>query len=348
MARVVRVEFGGPARHQYCPAPGDTLGAGDVVVVETDWGVDMGDVRSLFEDFPQGALKAPARRILRRATPIDLSRRAALAQREREARAFCRERIQIRGLPMKLAEVRIGLDSSKALFYFTADGRVDFRELVKDLTQHLRTRVELRQVGVRDEAKVLGCAGPCGRPLCCHAFLQTFAPVSIRMAKDQNLALNPSKLSGMCGRLKCCLAFEHPQYAELRRGLPRVGCCVATCQGPGLVRALNILGQTVLVGLETGGEITLRATEITVRPRPNGPAHSPRAGEEPPEMSARAGRTGRAADGPARTVSGVAATGADDPGPTPQASAPAAGDESAQGGQEPEDVSADVAALEDP
>jgi len=343
MARVVRIEFGGPARHQYSLAPGYSLGAGDVVVAETDWGVGMGEIRTLFQDFPQEALKPPVRRILRKATPTDLSRRAALAQREREARVFCRERIRTRGLPMKLTEVRIGLDSSKAMFYFTADGRVDFRELVKDLTQHLRTRVELRQIGVRDEAKVLGSTGPCGRPLCCHTFLQAFAPVSIRMAKDQSLALNPSKLSGMCGRLKCCLAYEHPLYVELKRSLPKVGCCVATCQGPGLIRALNILEQTALVGLETGGEVTLRATDITAQPRPGAPPGSPRAGERLPEASGRADRArGGRADSPERTPSGAPTTGAGDRRPT-QASAPPA-----RGGQEVEDVSADVAALEDP
>jgi cell fate regulator YaaT (PSP1 superfamily) len=268
MARVARVEFGGPARHQYCPVPGYSIRPGDIVVAETDWGVGMGTVGALLEDFPLDGGKGPLRRILRLATATDLSRRAALAEREREARTFCWERIQARGLPMKLTEVRIGLDSSKAMFYFTAEGRVDFRELVKDLSQHLRTRVELRQIGVRDEAKVLGTAGPCGRPLCCRAFLQSFSPVSIRMAKDQNLALNPAKLSGMCGRLKCCLAYEHPLYAELKRCLPKVGCCVTSGRGPGQVRAQNILEQTLLVGLDTGGQVTLRAAEVTVRPRP--------------------------------------------------------------------------------
>ena len=268
MTRVARVEFGGAARHQYCPLPEYPLRPGDIVVAETDWGVGMGSVGALLEGFPLEGAKAPVRRILRRATPTDLSRRAALAEREREARAFCRERIQARGLPMKLTEVRIGLDSSKAMFYFTAEGRVDFRELVKDLTQHLRTRVELRQIGVRDEAKVLGGVGPCGQPLCCRSFIQAFAPVSIRMAKDQNLALNPAKLSGMCGRLKCCLTYEHPLYAELKRCLPKVGCCVGSCRGPGQVRAQNILEQTVLVALETGGQVTLKATEVAARPRP--------------------------------------------------------------------------------
>jgi len=338
----VRVEFAGPGRHQYSPAPGYTLRGGDIVVVETDWGVGMGHVGSILEGLPLDALKPPVRRILRKATPTDLSRRAALLQREREVRAFCQERIRARGLPMKLTEVRIGLDSSKAMFYFTADGRVDFRELVKDLTQHLRTRVELRQIGVRDEARVLGCAGPCGRPLCCRAFLQLFAPVSIRMAKDQNLALNPGKLSGMCGRLKCCLAYEHPLYADLKRALPKVGCCVGTCQGPGLVRTQNILRQTVLVGLETGGQVALEASEITILPRPTSPARRQRGGQPPRDAT-----SGESASGGAGTAGWP--SGSDRAGPDAGGAGPAEpGPELQEPSHEADDISEDVAALEDP
>jgi cell fate regulator YaaT (PSP1 superfamily) len=268
MTHIVRVEFAGAARTQYCSAAGTRPTPGDFFVVETDWGVGIGKVAAVVSSDVLDNGKVTVWPILRKATPTDLQRRATLIQREKEARAFCRERILARGLAMKLAEVRIGLDSSKAMFYFTADGRVDFRELVKDLVQHLRTRVELRQIGVRDEAKVLGSAGACGRPVCCHAFLQGFAPVSIRMAKDQNLALNPGKLSGICGRLKCCLAYEHCQYAELKHGLPKVGGHVMTDRGPGVIRGQNILDQTVLVGLETGGQVTLQASEVASRPRP--------------------------------------------------------------------------------
>jgi cell fate regulator YaaT (PSP1 superfamily) len=268
MTHVVRVEFAGPARTQYCAAAGATPAVGDVVVVETEWGVGIGEVSAVLPSAVSDQLKVPVWTIVRKATPTDLSRRATMLQRERDARRFCRERILARGLPMKLTEVRIGLDSSKAMFFFTADGRVDFRELVKDLVQHLHTRVELRQIGVRDEAKVLGSAGACGRAVCCHTFLQGFAPVSIRMAKDQNLALNPGKLSGICGRLKCCLAFEHCLYADLKHGLPKVGGHVMTNRGPGVIRGQNILEQTVLVGLETGGQVTLTASEVTSRPRP--------------------------------------------------------------------------------
>jgi cell fate regulator YaaT (PSP1 superfamily) len=271
MTHVVRVEFSGPARSQYCSSVSRPPSLGEVLVVETDWGVGIGEVGAVLSPAIRDRLKAPVWPIVRRATPTDLSRRAALIQREREARRFCRERIVARELPMKLTEVRIGLDSSKALFYFTAEGRVDFRELVKDLVQHLRTRVELRQIGVRDEAKVLGSAGACGRPVCCHAFLQGFAPVSIRMAKDQNLALNPGKLSGICGRLKCCLAYEHCLYADLKHGLPKVGGHVMTNHGPGIVRGQNILDQTVVIGLETGGQVTVKASDVAARPRPEGP-----------------------------------------------------------------------------
>ena len=274
MSHVVRVEFAGPARAQYCASEGTVFALGDIVVVETEWGVGIGTVGAILPPAVLDQLKSPVYPTLRKATPTDLTRRAVLSQRERDARTFCRDRILARGLPMKLAEVRIGLDSSKAMFYFTAEGRVDFRELVKDLVQHLRTRVELRQIGVRDEAKVLGSSGACGRPVCCHAFLQGFAPVSIRMAKDQNLALNPGKLSGICGRLKCCLAYEHCQYAELKQGLPKLGGHVMTSRGPGIIRGQNILEQTVVVGLETGGQVTLSTSEITLRPRPDSPGRS--------------------------------------------------------------------------
>jgi cell fate regulator YaaT (PSP1 superfamily) len=250
----------------------------------------MGEVQAILENVSPEELKTPLRPVLRKATPTDVSRRLAIIQREHDARDFCRERISARGLPMKLTEVRIGLDSSKAMFYFTSDGRVDFRELVKDLVQHLRTRVELRQIGVRDEAKVLGCAGACGRPVCCHSFLPSFAPVSIRMAKDQNLALNPSKLSGICGRLKCCLAYEHCLYSDLKRALPKVGSHVTTSRGAGVIRGQNILEQSVLVNLETGGQVTLRMSEVNARLRSDaagraedaGQTSAPRAGETPP------------------------------------------------------------------
>jgi cell fate regulator YaaT (PSP1 superfamily) len=334
MTQVVRVEFSAPARAQYCVAREGQVRLGDMVVVETEWGVGMGQVAAVLSSDAAERMKPSLRSIVRKATPTDLSRRAALVQRERDARAFCRERILARGLPMKLTEVRIGLDSSKAMFYFTADGRVDFRELVKDLVQHLRTRVELRQIGVRDEAKVLGCAGACGRPVCCHTFLPGFAPVSIRMAKDQNLALNPGKLSGICGRLKCCLAYEHSLYADLKRVLPKVGSHVATSRGAGVIRGQNILEQSVVVNLETGGQVTLRVSEVSVRPRSEGAgrvqdggqAISPRVGETAPTGKLAPKESDRGRGRRPRRQGG------------PQITEPANGEE----------ISRDLAALEDP
>jgi cell fate regulator YaaT (PSP1 superfamily) len=340
MTDVARVEFAGPARTQYCSLAEVTPALGDIVVVETDWGVGIGAVEALLPATLLQQLKVPVWKILRKATPTDLSRRVPLREREREARHFCRERILARNLPMKLTEVRIGLDSSKAMFYFTADGRVDFRELVKDLVQYLRTRVELRQIGVRDEAKVLGSAGACGRPVCCHAFLPGFAPVSIRMAKDQNLALNPGKLSGICGRLKCCLAYEHCLYADLKRGLPKAGGHVMTSRGPGIVRGQNILDQTVLVGLETGGQVTLKASEVTLCPRPDTTGRA--------QDSRRGVAVQSSADGPAGDRSAAAkdtrepGSGGRDRRPRRQESAPAC---PAQNGDE---LPPDLAGLEDP
>ncbi len=274
MNQVVRVEFSGPARSQYCSAGGVALTLGDFVVVETEWGVGMGTVTAVLPPVLVGHLKCPVHPIVRKATPTDLSRRVTLAERERDARAFCRERILARSLAHETdrGADRPGLQQGHVLLH--RRGRVDFRELVKDLVQHLRTRVELRQIGVRDEAKVLGSAGACGRPVCCHSFLQGFAPVSIRMAKDQNLALNPGKLSGICGRLKCCLAYEHCLYAELKHGLPKLGGHVMTSRGAGVIRGQDVLAQTVLVGLETGGQVTLQVTEVTPRPRPENPGRT--------------------------------------------------------------------------
>lgn len=340
MTHVVRVEFAGPARMQYCSAAGTTPALGDVVVVETEWGVGIGEVCGVLPSAVLDQLKVPVWTILRKATPTDLSRRATLFQREREARSFCRERILARGLPMKLSEVRIGLDSSKAMFYFTADGRVDFRELVKDLVQHLHTRVELRQIGVRDEAKVLGSAGACGRPVCCHAFLQGFAPVSIRMAKDQNLALNPGKLSGICGRLKCCLAYEHCLYADLKHSLPKVGGHVMTSRGAGVIRGQNILEQTVLVGLETGGQVTLTASEVTARPRPDAGGR----GQEPNRgTTTRSAGEGQPGDRPA-TGKDARDAGSGGRNRRPRRQEPSPARRPANG----DELSPDLASLEDP
>src|SRR5512134_3534069 len=191
---------------------GTALKKGDYAVVQTERGPVLGEVVQRLDDCFARSQKAPYAKVLRPATADDLRIHRENAQREAEAHDFCLKRIEARELPMKLARTEVLLDRSKAIFYFTADGRIDFRELVKDLAHELRTRIEMRQIGVRDEARVIGGIGPCGKNLCCATFLSDFEPITVKMAKDQKLALNPAKLSGVCGRLMCCLIYEHESY----------------------------------------------------------------------------------------------------------------------------------------
>jgi cell fate regulator YaaT (PSP1 superfamily) len=190
---------------------------------------------------------SPLKKVIRLATEDDLLTVQLNKQKEKEAYEICLKKIKEHGLPMKLIDVEYTFDVSKIIFYFTAEGRVDFRELVKDLAAVFHTRIELRQIGVRDEAKMLGGLGSCGRALCCTSFLGDFEPVSIRMAKDQNLSLNPGKISGICGRLMCCLKFENEAYERARELLPPPGSKVKTPKGPGQVVEVNLLKETVLV-----------------------------------------------------------------------------------------------------
>jgi cell fate regulator YaaT (PSP1 superfamily) len=192
------------------------LKKGDYAVVQTERGPVLGEVVQRLNDCSARTQKAPYAKVLRPATADDLRVHRENAQREAEAHDFCLKRIEARELPMKLARTEVLLDRSKATFYFTADGRIDFRELVKDLAHELRTRIEMRQIGVRDEARMVGGVGPCGMGLCCATFLNDFEPITVKMAKDQKLALNPAKLSGVCGRLMCCLIYEHESYARAR------------------------------------------------------------------------------------------------------------------------------------
>lgn len=222
--------FDGPpgAASEPPPAPGDQ------VVVGTSEGPAVGTVARALPELTERKRPAPdsPARVLRRATKDDIVTRLQQQQREREAHRICLIRIRERGLEMKLTRVEQLFDGSRLIFYYTADGRVDFRELVRDLASHFRTRIEMRQIGVRDEARILGGYGPCGRPLCCTTWLQSFEPISIRMAKQQNLSLSPSKLSGMCGRLKCCLRYELPNG----KGIVRGGCAdeggCGSCSNP--------------------------------------------------------------------------------------------------------------------
>jgi cell fate regulator YaaT (PSP1 superfamily) len=195
---------------------GTPLNRGDYAVVQTERGPLLGEVVQRIDAFTPRGQKAPYAKVLRPATAEDIRVHQENARREAEAHDFCLKRIEARALPMKLARTEVLLDRSKATFYFTADGRIDFRELVKDLAHELRTRIEMRQIGVRDEARVVGGVGPCGMGLCCATFLNDFEPITVKMAKDQKLALNPAKLSGVCGRLMCCLIYEHESYARAK------------------------------------------------------------------------------------------------------------------------------------
>jgi len=243
-------------------AVGLSLDAGDHVIVETDKGLALGKVLSVpHEKEKRFFLKSP-KKVVRNATPEDFDQAKRNEQLEKDAFQFCLQKIKEKGLNMKLVKTEVLLDRSKALFYFTSEKRVDFRELVRDLAAEFRMRIEMRQIGVRDEAKMVCGIGGCGRELCCAKFLNRFELVSVKMAKEQNLALNPTKISGLCGRLMCCLAYEFPTYMELKRDLPKVGKHIVTHAGKGKIIRQNVLRQTVTVELEEGGEITIDASEI--------------------------------------------------------------------------------------
>jgi cell fate regulator YaaT (PSP1 superfamily) len=235
---------------------------GEMVIVETDKGLGLARVVAPVEPRPAAAVPADTKRVIRKANWNDLERDRKNKERQQEALSFCVERIRERRLPMKLIQVEYFHDASKAIFYFFAEQRVDFRDLVKDLAHHLHTRIEMKQIGVRDEAKIIGGMGNCGEPVCCNTFLSEFAPVSVRMAKDQNLAMNPTKVSGLCGRLMCCLAYEHGHYQEALRNLPRKGKRVQCCHGICKVADCNIFKQTVLVETPEGTLVELPAAEV--------------------------------------------------------------------------------------
>ncbi|MFA6449523.1 MAG: stage 0 sporulation family protein [bacterium] len=226
--------------------------AGEIVVVETEFGLDMGELATDIAEVDVDEKELPLKKILRTATDDDREKTAALAEKEKTARDVCREEIEKANLGMKLVTSRYTFDGSKLTFCYTADGRVDFRELVKTLASRLRTRIELRQVGVRDEARLCGGIGPCGRSLCCAAFLHEFQSVSIRMAKEQGLPLNPMKISGICGRLFCCLKHEYENYVEMRERLPRIGSEVNIDGVKGRVIGMSILKHSIQIDAESG------------------------------------------------------------------------------------------------
>ncbi len=243
----------------------------DHVIVETARGVEYGTVVLPNMEVEDSKITQPLKNVIRKATADDDEREKRNREKEKDAYKVCQEKIIKHGLEMKLINAEYTFDNNKVLFYFTADGRVDFRELVKDLAGVFRTRIELRQVGVRDETKILGGMGICGRPLCCHTYLSDFAPVSIKMAKEQSLSLNPTKISGICGRLMCCLQNEAEVYEELNRKLPKNGDTVTTPEGlKGEVRDTNVLKQLVKVVVEVDDEKVLReyhVSDLKFKPR---------------------------------------------------------------------------------
>lgn len=254
MPVVVGIRFKDSGKTYYFDPNGiEALVQGDHVIVETVRGPELAKVahppRLVDPEEIVGELKP----VLRRAEPIDFERLTQLNSRQDELLARCAEKIQEHGLPMRLVKAEYSFDGSRLTFYFTAEKRVDFRALVRDLARTFRTRIELRQIGPRDEAKLLGGIGPCGRLLCCATFLPDYARVSIKMAKDQDLPLNPTKISGVCGRLLCCLSYEHEQYVTVKSRMPRKGTWVQTPDGPGEVVGVNVLRETVIVALASTG-----------------------------------------------------------------------------------------------
>lgn len=249
MVKVAGVRFKTAGKVYYFN-PGDlAVNAGDHVVVETARGMEFGTVTMDITEVSEEEVVAPLKQIVRIADDKDRRQHEENVKKKQRAMELCQEKIDKHGLVMKLIDVEYTFDNSKIVFYFTADGRVDFRELVKDLAGVFKMRIELRQIGVRDEAKMLGGIGSCGRPLCCHSWLSDFEPVSIKMAKVQNLSLNPSKISGICGRLMCCLKYENDIYMEFRKGMPDVGEKVKTPDGMGKVIETNLLQRSVKVRL---------------------------------------------------------------------------------------------------
>lgn len=248
MTKVIGVRFRTAGKVYYF-APGTLdIKTGDKVIVETARGVEFGHVVTGIKEVTDESIMQPLKPVIRIATQEDIRKETKNREKEKEAFKICLEKIRKHELDMKLIDAEYTFDNNKVLFYFTADGRIDFRELVKDLAGVFRTRIELRQIGVRDETKIRGGMGICGRPLCCHTYLTEFAPVSIKMAKEQNLSLNPTKISGVCGRLMCCLTNEEDTYEQLNSRLPSVGDYVTTPEKlKGEVHSVNVLRQLVKV-----------------------------------------------------------------------------------------------------
>ena len=259
MTKVIGVRFRTAGKIYYFDPTRFEIKKGDHVIVETARVVEYGTVVGGIREVDDSKVVQPLKPVLRIATERDNEQEAANKGKEKEAFRICQEKIRKHGLDMKLIDAEYTFDNNKVLFYFTADGRIDFRELVKDLASVFKTRIELRQIGVRDETKILGGIGICGRRLCCHTHLSEFVPVSIKMAKEQNLSLNPTKISGVCGRLMCCLKHEEETYEDLNRRLPNIGDYVTTDDGlKGEVSSVNVLRQQVKVIVNVDDEKEIR------------------------------------------------------------------------------------------
>ncbi len=263
MAKIIGVRFKSAGKTYYFD-PGDVkIDKGDFAIVETVRGIEYGEVVIPISDVDESEIVSPLKKVIRKATDDDKKQMEGNKKKEKEAFGICLEKIQKHGLDMKLIDVEYTFDGNKILFYFTSNGRVDFRELVKDLASVFRTRIELRQIGVRDEAKMIGGLGICGRSLCCASCLGDFQPVSIKMAKEQNLSLNPTKISGTCGRLMCCLKYEQSTYEELIKITPKVGALVKTPEGKGTVWSNSLLTGKLKVKLDKDDENVLQDFHVS-------------------------------------------------------------------------------------
>ena len=258
MNKIVDIQFKENGKAYHFDSGHFVLHKGNKVVVETELGLALGIVCSEPRTHGEESLERSFKKIIRMASKQDLDRYDKKCSLEKEAYAFCLEKGQERLLDMGLVAVEAMLDGSKIIIYFSAEGRVDFRELVKDMVQKFRTRIEMKQIGVRYQAKMVGGIGTCGRQICCTSFLNNFNPVSIKMAKEQNLSLNPTKISGMCGRLMCCLSYEYGYYSNTKKHIPKIGKRAATSQGEGKVIRQNVLTETITVLLDNGVEAEIK------------------------------------------------------------------------------------------
>ena len=262
MIKVIGVRFKKAGKIYYFDPADLDIKKENYVVVETARGIEFGECVIGIKEISEEEIVAPLKSVIRIASEEDIKKHEDNISKEKNAFDICLNKIQEHGLTMKLIDVEYTFDNNKVIFYFTADGRVDFRELVKDLATIFKTRIELRQIGVRDEAKMIGGLGQCGRPLCCSTFLGDFASVSIKMAKEQNLSLTPTKISGICGRLMCCLNYEQSTYEDIRKRLPKVGSIVETSEGKGEVVSNNTVKESVRVRLKKGEEDILEDFKI--------------------------------------------------------------------------------------